>query len=673
MSLSPQQDPKPSRKRGGRKLRRALLGSTALAGAALLVATAVPLVGQSSAGYSDALFAKAEGVAVPPTNALAAIVPSVALDTMQVLDVAGNLWVWGYYGNPGPAVVDAGQGGGKEAIDYSTGTAYNLHKPNQFKALSGITSMASSAYANYAVDEDGNLFGWGSNAGPYYMFGNNYNSAGRLVPAGTTPENATTNWADGIMDTDVVGVASVEYGAAYTKKDGTIWTVGDNNFAQRGQGTVNGNGVGALRSATQVTQWPGGTQPNIVSVFSGYEGFYAVDDEDQVYYWGRSFREGAGSSAANLAAAGCTGSTGGSRDMRCMTPVVIPELTELAQAEGLKSLGGGYSHGHLLTKKGNLYSWGSEENNYAGRDTGSTGGTRGSLPELKATGVTAASARFGSTQYITEDGTAWAYGNRLWGGTFSLNYGQRSPANDSHLTGKIWDPAQEPSGQRALFIGGNKDSASLVLEDGTIMSWGENGGGAACGGYSYGNCKDKSGNVASVVPNGNPNGLYVWTPAVIEGIQNIGQYQTVSLNSNPFTGSAVMSGQSISYTAIARNTFADPATYTMDVDISSFASDVDVTADSVWITVGDAAPVKGTFAGGKLSWTGSVPARSQVVMEFDVTVKAGTPAGVEMQTTATMRAQNQGVSGTNSDSDSVVHITTTNPDDLENCDSCTAP
>ncbi|MBL3699783.1 hypothetical protein D3228_08990 [Leucobacter luti] len=656
-------------KRGSRKLRRALLGGTALAGAALLAATASPLVGQSSAGYSDSVYTLAEGVSVPPTNALAAVVPSVALDTMQVLDAAGNLWIWGYYGNTGPGTSSAGQGGGREGIDYSTGVAFNEHKPNQFKAMSGITAMASSAYANYAVDENGNLFGWGQNNGSLYMFGNNFNGTGRVVPAGTTPENVTTNWAEAIIDTDVVSVASVEYGAAYTKKDGTIWTVGDNNLAQRGQGSSGGNGAAALRVATQVKTWPGGVQPHISVVYSGYEGYYAVDDDNQVFFWGRSYRDGAGSSSANLTAAGCRTIGAPTRDMRCETPVLLKEVTALAQAEGgVKSLGGGYSHGHLLTTEGNLYSWGSEENNYSGNDAVSDTSLNGTLPTLKATGVTSASARFGSTQYITEDGTAWAYGNRLWGGVFSLNYGQRTPTNNAHATGKVWDPAQESSGLKALFIGGNKDSASLVLEDGTILSWGENGGGAACGGYTYAQCKDKSGNTASVTATGTTNGLYVWQPAVIAGIQNVGQYQTVSLNSNPFTGSAVMSGQTISYSAIARNPFSDPADYTLEADLSAAIGDVDIVADSVWVTVGDADPVRGTFTNGKLGWSGTVPARSQVTVAFDVVVKSGTPGGAKLNAKVTL-----GVGGGTGDSDAVTHITTTNPDDLVNCDSCSAP
>lgn len=651
-----------------RSAKRAITGGIGLVGAALLVATASPLISESSAGYSDGLYAQANGVSVPPTSPLASVVPSFALDTMQVLDVAGNLWIWGYYGNTGPGVSSAGQGGGTNGIDYTTGAAFNEHKPNQFKALENIKAMASSAYANYAIDEHGNLFGWGQNNGGLYMFGKGFGDPGRIVPAGTTPQNVTSNWSDAIMDTDVTSVASVEYGAAYTKSDGTIWTVGDNALSQRGQGTT-GNGGAALRVATQVTKWPGGAQPNIVVVYSGYEGYYAVDDEDNVYFWGRSFRNGAGASNTNLNAAGCTTVSAVYSDFRCSTPILVPEITAFAKAEGVKSLGGGYAHGHLLTKQGNLYAWGSEENNSSGNDGLRDTSTNGTLPTLKAKNVMEATARFGSTQYITDDGTAWAYGNRLWGGAFSLNYGSRTPANSDHLTGKVWDPAQDSSKRKALMIGGNKDSASVVLDDGTILSWGENGGGAACGGYTYAACLDKSGNVASVVPGGTPNGLYVWAPAVIEGIQNVGRYQTISLNSNPFTGSAVMAGQTIRYQAVARNTFADPANYSVAVDISSFLSDVDVDPESIAVTVGNDEPVRGTLNGGKVQWSGSVPKRSQVKIEFAVAVKSGTPAGVTLRAEATMS-----VSGTgNSDRDAVSHITTTNPDELENCDTCSAP
>lgn len=651
----------------GQRLKRSLLSAVAAGGALAVASGCAPFIADSSAGYSDSVFMEVEGVSVPPTTAIAAVVPSYALDTMQVLDVAGNLWIWGYYGNSGPGTSSAAQGGGKHGIDYSTGVAFNEHKPNQFVALGDIKSMASSAYANYAVDSEGNLFGWGQNNGGLYMFGEKFNGPGKIVPEGTTPENATTHWADGIFDTDVTGVATVEYGAAYTKKDGTIWTVGDNNFAQRGQGT-SGNGATALQVSTQVTKWPGDEQPNIKTVASGYEGYYAVDDEQNVYFWGRSFRNGAGTTNKALTDAGCRTVSTVYSDFYCATPVLIPEVTAIAKAEGITSIGGGYSHGHLVTAKGNLYSWGSEENNYSGNDALADNSANGTLPTLKSDSVIAASGRFGSTQFITEDGTVWAYGNNLWGGAFSLNVPARTPVNTQHKTGKIWDPSADENGRKAILIGGNKDSASLVLDDGTILSWGENGGGAACGGYTYGGCKDADGNNASVTAGGAVNGLYVWPPAKISGIQNVGRYQTSSLNSQPFTGSSVLSGEQISYNLVTRNTFADPANYTVGLDISAFIDDVDVVDGTALIRVGDEEAIEGAVVDGKIEWSGVVPGRSQVLVELTVVVKQGTPGGAKLVATSYLKSDEG-----RSDADSVAHITTTNPEDLDNCDSCLAP
>lgn len=609
-----------------------------------------------------------EGVAVPPTTALAAVVPSYALDTMQVLDVAGNLWIWGYYGNSGPGTSSAAQGGGTNGIDYSTGVAFNEHKPNMFKALSNITSMASSAYANYAVDENGNLFGWGQNNGGLYMFGNNFNGSGKIVPDGTTPENVVTNWADAIIDTQVVGVSSVEYGAAYMKRDGTVWTVGDNAFGQRGQGTY-GNGTAALRTATQVVSWPGEGQPEIVSVASGYEGYYAIDTENNVYFWGRSFRNGAGTSKSTLISSGCREVSSVYSNYYCTTPILIPELTKIAKAEGIQSIGGGYSHGHLLTREANLYSWGSEENNYSGNDTLTDTSINGTLPYLKAKNVIAASGRFGSTQYITEDGTAWAYGNNLWGGVFSLDLPNRRPTNNGHLTGKVWDPTQDSAARQAVLIGGNKDSASLVLDDGTILSWGENGGGAACGGYTYASCKDAAGKGASTTADGlGTSGLYVWPPAVISGIQNVGRYQTASLNSQPFTGSSVMSGDEINYRLVARNTFSTDANYTVGLDLSAMIDDVEVVSESAAIIVGDEPSSGGAVHDGKFEWSGVVPGRSQVILELTVVVKDGSPGGIRLKADSYLKSDEG-----RADADSVSHVTTTNPSDLDYCDSCSAP
>lgn len=433
-------------------MRRPLARIAATLGAVAVVAATA--IGTTSAAYTDVAAARTEPVAASVPAAAKAIRQANSLDTHAAL-VEGRLYLWGFLGtgaNPGGGTLGAG-----------TGTN---QPPRLFAPLEDIVDVSANAYGYKALDADGRLWTWGTNG--YYENGG---KPGQVV-AGWTP-----------LDTDVVATAGSEYANAYLKSDGTVWTTGTAIYGQRGTGNTN---TTQQQTPTQVS-FPAGAG-TITTIGGAYEGFYAVDEAGHAYFWGRDYRGGAGN--------------GNNGDNYVTRPVEVPAITALIQAEGHGYLGGGYAWGGLLTSAGNVYTWGSAENNSHGNAPGNWTAAQGRdaySPRLLTSDVRDVAISFQSGKAIMSDGTVWAWGENLWGGAFRLPDGS---INNDNVLALVYDGSRGP----ATAVGGTKDTSSLSLIDGTIWTWGENGAGAACGGRTYGTCPQ------SVTATGTPNGLYVWPP-----------------------------------------------------------------------------------------------------------------------------------------------------------------
>lgn len=429
----------------------------AATGALTLVATALlGTVQLTTAAYTDEARAETGALTADVPPVVAAIRQANAVDTTAAI-VEGRLYLWGFFGagaNPGGGALGAGEGA--------------VRTPSLFRPLTEVVDVSANAYGYKAIDASGRLWTWGTNG---------YNENGGLpgaVPASWTP-----------LDTEVRSVASSEYANAWLKADGSVWTTGTPAFGQRG----NGNSLPQV-NPTRVT-FPAGTGA-LVYVGAAYEGFYAVDDASRVYFWGRDYRGGAGN--------GLNG------DRYVTTPVEVPALTALVASEGLAYLGGGYAFGTLLTEKGDVYTWGSAENNAHGGAPGSWTALDGrdlGAPKLLLTGVEDVAVSFQTGRALMGDGTVQAWGARLWGGAFRLPSGA---INSTNALAVVYDGSKG----RAVEVGGSKDVGSYTLADGTLWTWGENGFGAACGGLTYAAC------ARSVTSTGATNGLYVWPAHQVE-------------------------------------------------------------------------------------------------------------------------------------------------------------
>ncbi|MBI2909669.1 MAG: hypothetical protein HYX92_18675 [Chloroflexi bacterium] len=124
----------------------------------------------------------------------------------------GTVWAWG-------------QNSGGQLGD---GTTTARRMPVQVGSLSEVVAISAGAYHNLAVRKDGTAWGWGSN-------GN-----GRIGD-GTVPVPPDR---DAIRTTPVqvvglTGVVAVSAGGAHSlalRSDGTVWSWGDNQYGQSGNG-----------------------------------------------------------------------------------------------------------------------------------------------------------------------------------------------------------------------------------------------------------------------------------------------------------------------------------------------------------------------------------------------------------------------------------------------------
>jgi len=122
----------------------------------------------------------------------------------------GTLWTWGHnavYGQLG------------------LGDITNRSSPSQVGSLTNWKQVIGTHSSSYAIKQDGTLWAWGYN-GLYGQLGqNNLTSYSSPVQVGSL-----TNWKQ-IGGTTSFGVAAI-------KTDGTLWTLGANDYGQLGLGDI---------------------------------------------------------------------------------------------------------------------------------------------------------------------------------------------------------------------------------------------------------------------------------------------------------------------------------------------------------------------------------------------------------------------------------------------------
>ena len=234
-----------------------------------------------------------------------------------ILREDGTVWTSGYN--------NYGQLGNGTKTDVNT---FVKVKINSEEYLENVIAVASGTYTSYALTADGTVYAWGynsngelsqdtsaSNTESMYAIkmqkvsniikiaaGDNYlimlkadgtvigvgsNSQGQLGTNNTTQMNLPTQMldAEGNILTNVKDIEAGERHTIILKEDGSVWTVGCNDYGQCGNGTTT-----TVASLTQVLDSDGNAIKNVRNVFasenctfitvnkdnSGKAGMYAI-------------------------------------------------------------------------------------------------------------------------------------------------------------------------------------------------------------------------------------------------------------------------------------------------------------------------------------------------------------------------------------------------------------
>ncbi|MFY0565387.1 RCC1 repeat-containing protein [Archangium lansingense] len=309
------------------------------------------------------------------------------------LDADGSVWAWGYnhFGQLGD------------------GTLRNRSLPVKLTGLEQMKSVVAGPQHTLALREDGTVWGWGEN------------QRGQLGRPSSFDPDPVPAQVPGL--TGVVALATSTTHSLALREDGTVWSWGDNQRGQLGDGT----GVGRYTPAPV----PGLT--GIVALSARGEYSLALRTDGTVWSWGSNQ----------------SGQLGRPESYNPNpTPEQVPGLT------GVVALSAGEYHVLALHTDGTVWSWGDNSNGQLGRTTEfANDSTPVQVPGLTHVAGLAAGSHFSLA--LRKNGTVWA-----WGGNTS---GQLTPRQVEGVKHVI-----------ALVAGAHP---LVMSKNGIVWAWGSNGAG----------------------------------------------------------------------------------------------------------------------------------------------------------------------------------------------------
>ena len=343
-------------------------------------------------------------VITQPPSPRSGLIPvsGTLITTGTALSKSGKPVIWGFRGS-------SQQGNGRRVI-----TSYE--KPETVNSLNQIVSLVGGAYHLLAMDQDGNVTGWGQSG---------YGETGCNEVYPSTPCKVLGN---------AVQIATGEYFSIALDKDGRVWTWGHNLYGQLGNGRFD-------NSRTPIIVNLRGEKARLIG--GAYEGAFAVTEEGNVWAWGDNEASGLGFQGPSYGIQSIV-----------RTPTRIPNLKEYAKR--MTYIAGGNGWGEALLDDGTVIGWGLHASLGQGTMLTSISGPE---PVIVMHNVKHLFARYVGSVALTTEGQIFTWG-QTGGSAFPFIYGA--------------SPIQRNSVGPVTDIGGGKEHIFYKTEDGAMYGVGYN-------------------------------------------------------------------------------------------------------------------------------------------------------------------------------------------------------
>lgn len=317
----------------------------------------------------------------------------------------GNVWVWGFRGS-------SQQGNGKASVPSNAA-------PAKVNSLSNIVGLTGGAYHLIALDDKGNVYGWGQNG------------YGQTGCASTDVKNVPCK-----VLANAVQLGAGEYFSMALDAEGQVWTWGYNNYGQLGSGDKKNSKVPIAVNLN-------GEKTRLIG--AAYEGGFAVTNEGHVWAWGDNEASGLGFQGPKYG-----------YQQIITTPTRVPNLEPYA--DRITYIAGGNGWGEALLNDGSVIGWGVHASLGQGMlDTD----VSSPEPVQVFNNVKQLYARYIGSIALTNDGKIYTWGQTK-GSSFQMIYGAsptlRTPYNN------------EP----VVAVGGGKENVYYQTANGAMYGVGYN-------------------------------------------------------------------------------------------------------------------------------------------------------------------------------------------------------
>jgi alpha-tubulin suppressor-like RCC1 family protein len=266
-----------------------------------------------------------------------------------------------------------------------------------------------------ALKSDGSVWAWGANDDG--QLGNG-TTKGSLVPT------RVTNLARG-----VTAIAAGWDSGVALKSDGSVWTWGNNDRGQLGNGTT----APSTRPA-RVT----GLAGKVTAIAAGSAFVLVLKSDGTVWAWGDDFQ----------------GQLGDGRNTDTTTPVKVQGLTRKVIA-----VAAGKAHSLAIESDGMVWAWGDNGSGALGARTGDVFQNTPIRVQGLSGRTTFVAAGLDHSAAIQSDGSVW-----MWGRKFI-------PSGDYMGTD---EPQKMPGLSHVREVAGGWDFFVALESNGSVWSWGEN-------------------------------------------------------------------------------------------------------------------------------------------------------------------------------------------------------